>query len=160
MISTLRPAKYLYVPLVAAVLCSSASLPDVDKNKAIGGSAAPVRKEVFSSFDCTHCKDFHERFIPGLVKDYVVPGKAYLINRECPLAGHTRALQAAMYATAAARIGKYQEVADALFKTQANWVNSDLMWESVAAVLNPEERRKVQTLAKDSDVDSEVRRDI
>src|ERR1019366_10669679 len=66
----------------------------------------------------------------------------------------------AVYATAAARIGKYKEVADALYRDQAKWANSDLVWESVAAILNPEERRRVQMLAKDRDVDAEVQRDI
>ena len=47
--------------------------------------------EVFSSFDCPHCKIFHEEIAPRLMNDYVLRGKVCLVSREFPLpasAGH------------------------------------------------------------------------
>ena len=133
----------------------------MDKAKALGNPTAPVVIEVFASFDCPHCKVFHEQVIPQLVKDYVVPGKAYLVNREFPLGGpyHPYARQAAIFATAAARIGRYAEVSQALFDNQAAWAVNGKVWETVASVLTPTEQRKVQELAKQPAIQAEVQRE-
>jgi protein-disulfide isomerase len=141
----------LLLPLFAAV-------PEADKGKSMGTPTAPVRIEVFASFDCPHCRALHENVIPLVVKDYVVPGKVYLINREFPLSGqyHPYAREAANYATAAARVGKYPQVAEALFTNQAAWSTNGKVWDTVAAVLTPAEQKKVQALAKDPSVTSEV----
>jgi protein-disulfide isomerase len=67
---------------------------------------------------------------------------------------------AAAYATAAARIGQYGPVTDALFKGQESWEASGKLWEAVAAVLTPEQQKKVQALAKDPSVLKEVQADV
>src|SRR5690242_19746800 len=109
-------ALVLLLPCLAAV-------PEVDKNKAEGNPAAPLQVEVFSSFDCPHCKALHEQVIPLLEKDYVATGKMYLIFREFPLSGqyHPFAREAANLATAAARVGKYPQVANAFWDNQTTW---------------------------------------
>ena len=152
--------RVLLVALVLLLPCL-AGVPEVDKGKALGSPTAPVEIEVFASFDCPHCKVFHEEVIPQLVKDYVVPGKVYLVNREFPLSGpyHPYAREAAVYATAAARIGRYSEVSQALFNDQANWAINGKVWDTVASVLTPTERKKVQELAKQPGVQSEVQRE-
>jgi len=43
------------------------------------------------------------------------------VSREFPLRMHQYSREAANYATAAARLGKYQQVADALFLNQLVW---------------------------------------
>jgi len=133
-----------------------------DTGKVLGGANAPVVLEVFSSFDCPHCREMHDDLLPLLVRDYVVGGKVCLVNREFPLAGpgHPYAREAALYATAAARIGKYSAVADALWKQQATWAINGQVWETVATVLTASEQKKVQALSKDPGVEAEVRRDI
>jgi protein-disulfide isomerase len=84
------------------------------------------------------------------------------VNREFPLAGpyHPYAREAALYATAAARIGRYSVVADALWKYQATWTVNGQVWETVATVLTAAEQKKVQALYKDPSVEKEVRDDI
>jgi protein-disulfide isomerase len=97
-----------------------------------------------------------------LIRDYIAPGKAYLVFRDYvlpPVAGHEHSATAATFAAAANRIGKYQRVADALFLNQASWARTGKVWEVVAAVLTPEEQKKVQALAKDPTVVAEVQRD-
>ena len=152
--------RVLLVVLVLLLPCL-AGVPEVDKGKALGSPTAPVVIEVFASFDCPHCKVFHEEVIPQLVKDYVVPGKVYLVNREFPLGGpyHPYARQAAIFATAAARIGRYAEVSQALFNNQAAWAVNGKVWETVASVLTPTEQRKVQELAKQPAIQAEVQRE-
>jgi protein-disulfide isomerase len=144
------------------VLSCQAAAPVIDKAKVLGNPSAPMMLEVFSSFDCPHCKAMHETDYPPLMRDFVIPGKACIVNREFPLsgAGHLYAREAANYATAAARIGKYDVVADALFKNQANWAINGNVWDTIAKVLTPAEQTKVQALAKDPGVLAEVQRDL
>jgi len=116
---------------------------------------------VWGSFDCSHCKALHEGMLVQIVKDLVVTGKACVISREFPLygPGHEHAREAANLATAAARIGKYQVVADTLFKNQEAWEMNGKVWDTVAAVLSPAEQAKVKAMAKDPAVLAEVERD-
>jgi protein-disulfide isomerase len=153
------------VPLLAlaAVLPVLAVLPPgVDRGKVLGSPTAPVVLEIFSSFDCPHCKILHEELLPQLMRDYVTPGKVAIVSREFPLwgQGHPYAREAANLATAAARIGKYEAVADALFKNQTVWVSNGQVWETVASVLTLPDQKRVQALAKDPGVVAEVQKDV
>src|SRR3954447_3888042 len=105
---------------LAALLPCLTAAPDVDKNKPLGNPSAPLMFELYSDFMCPHCKMLHENILPTIVMDYVKSGKAYLIFREFPLAipQHVYSRPTAALAVAAARIGKYQAVSDALFKSQ------------------------------------------
>ena len=151
----------LYATMLIALLPALAAAPVVDKAKALGNPGAPVEIEVYASFDCPHCKVLHETTIPLLVKDYVASGKVFLVQREFPLWGpyHPYAWQAAQYATAAARVGRYDQVSNALFAAQANWATTGRVWDTVAAALPPADQKKVQELAKDPGVIAEVQRD-
>jgi protein-disulfide isomerase len=151
----------LYALALTLLLPCLAATPEIDKNKALGGPTAPIQMEVFSSFDCPHCKAFHEVTLPMLMRDYVVPGKVYLVFREFPLSGqyHPYAREAANYAVAAARIGKYQPVADALWNSQMSWATNGKVWDVVASVLTLPEQKKVQQFAKEQSVQAEVQRE-
>jgi len=152
--------KLFATALVAAAL-AFAGMPEVDKAKALGNPSAPIVVEVFASYDCPHCAALHHDTIPLLMKDFVAPGKMYLINREFPLTGqyHPYAMEAATYATAAARVGKYQQVSSALFTNQATWAVNGKVWDTVATALTPAEQQKVQALVKDPAVVAEVKRE-
>jgi protein-disulfide isomerase len=152
--------------LLAALLPCVAAAADVDKAKTLGNPSAPIMMELYSDFMCPHCKHLHEDILPAIVMDYVNTGKAYLIFREFPLAipQHVYSRPAANFATAAARVGKYQPVSDVLFKKQdfqnpASWVTTGKVWETIAPVLTPDEQKKVQALANDPGVLAEVQRD-
>lgn len=146
---------------LAVLLPCFAATGDSGKGKALGNPAAPLLIEMYSDFQCPHCKHLHEAILPGIVKDYVATGKAYLVCREFPLPNFgPRSREAAAYATAAARIGKFQEVAHALFVNQSSWAMTGQIWETVAAVLTPAERAKVQALMKDPAIPAEVQHDV
>jgi protein-disulfide isomerase len=149
----------LYAAVLMAVLPCLAAAPDIDKNKAQGSPTAPVRLEVFSDFTCPHCKHFHEEVLPLLMKDYVVGGKVYIVDRSFPLTGpeHQYSREAFAYAVAAARIGKYQQVADALYAQQATWAMGGNVWGAVASALpSPADQKRVQGLIKDPGVMAEI----
>src|ERR1051326_3916029 len=103
--------------LVAALLPALAAVPpDADKGKVLGNPTAPIVMELYSDFMCPHCKVLHDTVLPSIINDFVTSGKACLVFREYPLniPQHVYSRPAAAYATAAARIGKYQAVTDAL----------------------------------------------
>jgi protein-disulfide isomerase len=153
--------KILVLALAALLPCLAAGL-DVDKGKTMGDPAAPMLFELYSDFSCPACKTLHENVLRMIVQDYVRTGKAYLVFREFPLniPAHVHSRPAAAFAVAAARIGKYQTVSDALFRNQQAWSVNGKVWETVAGVLTPEEQKRVQVLAKDPAVLAEVQRDV
>jgi protein-disulfide isomerase len=153
--------KTLSLALAALLPCLAAGA-DMDKDRTLGDPSAPVMFELYSDYMCPHCKTLHENILPAIIADFVKTGKAYLIFREFPLAipQHVYSRQAAAVAVAAARVGKYQPVSDALFKTQQAWSATGKFWESAASVLTPEEQKKVQALAADPAVLAEVQRDV
>jgi protein-disulfide isomerase len=129
--------------------------------KVLGDPAASATIEIFASFDCPHCRELHEQKLPYLINTYVKTGKMRIIQRDCPLPGprHPYARLAANYATAAARIGRYGPVSDALFQNQAMWAVTGKVWETVASALTTSERPTVQALANDPAVLQEVEED-
>jgi protein-disulfide isomerase len=148
-----------YAAVLMVLLPCLAAVPEVDKNRAVGSPTAPVRIELFSDFTCPHCKHFHEEMLPQLMKDYVIPGKVYLVDRAFPLTGqgHEHSREAFTYAVAAARIGKYPQVADALYAQQVTWALGGNVWAAVASALpSPADQKKVQALAKDPGVLAEI----
>jgi len=100
--------------------------------------------------------------LPQLERDYGPTGKIYIVSHEYPLniPAHKYSREAANYATAAARIGKFDAVADKLFLNQAGWSVNGNVWAEVASVLTPAEQKKVQALEKDPAAAAEVQSDV
>ena len=151
--------KKLFPAFLLALCASFAAAPTVNKGKAFGNPAAPITIELFSDFQCPSCRNLHMTLLPSIMRDYVVPGKAYLVYKEFPLSQHNHSREAAAYACAAARVGKYEQVADALFQNQPAWAENGKVFETVASALTPAERTKVQALAQDPAVLNEVQSD-
>ena len=149
------------IALSAALLMPLALNPaEAVGGKAIGVSGAPVRMEVFSDFQCPACKTLYEQTLRPLAEDYARPGKVYLIHRDFPLAGHAYSRRAAYLACAAARIGKYEQVARALFAKQGDWSVSGRVEEAALGVLTAADAAKVRALAKDPSIAAEVEKDM
>ena len=149
----------MFALALALMLPCLAAGPDV---KSVGNPAAPLRMDLYSDFTCPHCKVLHEQILPKIMADYVTPGKAYLVFHEFTLTGlgHEYSKTASLYAAAAARVGKYQQVCDALFQTQSSWAVSGKVWETVSLALTPVEQKKVQALFNDPAVAAEVQHDL
>jgi protein-disulfide isomerase len=145
---------------MAAMLPVVAAVPDIDPGKAMGSPSAPVTIQVFSDYECPSCKLFHDTTLHTLMQDYVESGKVYLVYRDFPLPMHKYSRQAAGYACAAAHLGLYQPVADALFKFQGSWANTGQVWETVASVLSDNQRKKVQSMANSPEVLGEIQHDV
>lgn len=128
--------------------------------KTVGTPGSRITIEIFSDFQCPGCKQLHIAIMRRLLDDYVLPGKVYLVYRDFPLPIHQHARQAARYANAAASLGKYDEVSDALFRTQEVWSKNGQFEPILARVLTKTEMKKLQELARQPGIESSIERDV
>ncbi|MBL8163833.1 MAG: thioredoxin domain-containing protein [Anaerolineae bacterium] len=90
----------------------------------IGSDDAPVQVVEYSSFDCTHCADFHETVTPTLI-ERVRAGEIQFTY--VPMYGTgsiTNGQGAALAAICAGEQGKFWEMHDALFSWQKLYANT------------------------------------
>jgi protein-disulfide isomerase len=153
--------KKLFASLLLFALTAGSTEPTVaTPGKALGVPTAPITIEVYSDYECPHCKLLYEDTLRPLMRDYVAKGKVYLIHRDFPLPQHRYAKLAAYYADAAVRLNKYEEVCAALFSQQSVWSQNGNIEASLSSVLNPMEMLRVRQLVKDPKIVADVERDI
>ncbi len=129
--------------------------------KTMGSKSAPITVEVFSDFQCPACKSLYEQTLRPLIDNYVVTGQVYLIHRDFPLDIHRYSRLAARYANAAARLGKFERVATALYGRQQNWSVDGNVDAAVATVLTPAEMKKVrQWVEQPAQLDVAIDQDV
>jgi protein-disulfide isomerase len=128
--------------------------------RSVGPVTAAVRIDLFSDFQCPACKALHEQTIKRVKEEFGLKGKIRLVHHDFPLPQHKFARQAAVLAAAADRLGKFDEVADALFRQQDSWSQSGNVDAAVDSVLTPEERKKLREIAKDPAIVANIERDV
>jgi protein-disulfide isomerase len=147
---------------VAAVLLTGAAFGQmkVHPGKLKGSQTAAVVVEIFSDFQCPACRNLHEQVERQMVQDFAEPGKILVVYRDFPLPMHPYARPAARLANAAARMGKYSQVADALFSAQSTWsANGDVV-KAATMWMTPADSKKLQALAAGADIEADIERDI
>jgi len=127
--------------------------------KALGSKTAPITMEVFSDFQCPACRQLYEQTLRQVIIDYVAADKVYLVHRDFPLPTHKYSREAARYANAAARIGKFEKVEEALFTKQDVWSADGNIDAIVAAVLTPAEMKQVRQLVRNGQLDATIDKD-
>lgn len=116
--------------------------------KTIGNPSAPIKMEVFSDYECPSCGNFYESTLRTMISSYVAEGKVYLVHHDFPLQMHRFSGQAARWANAAAKIGKFQDVDAALFDNQAAWTESGDVAKYVAGSMSPADFNRVVAILK------------
>jgi protein-disulfide isomerase len=139
---------------------SSAPVTDIDPHEAFGSKNAPIVMEVFSDFQCPACKTLFNTTNRQVMDNYVTTGKVYLIHRDFPLPMHAHSQVAAQYSRAAAQIGKFEPVEEALFNNQEKWEQTGDVDGTVAAVLSPAEMTKIRTLVKGGTLNAAIQKDL
>jgi protein-disulfide isomerase len=139
---------------------SSASVPDLDPHVAVGSKNAPIVMEVFSDYQCPACKTLFVTTNRQVLDNYVSTGKVYLIHRDFPLPMHAHSQVAAQYSRAAAQIGKFEPVEQALFQNQEKWEQNGDVDGTVAAVLSSGEMTKVRALVKGGTLNAAIQKDV
>ena len=139
---------------------SSAPVSDIDPREAFGSKNAPIVMEVFSDFQCPACKTLFQITNRQVMDNYVSTGKVYLIHRDFPLPMHAHSQVAAQYSRAAAQIGKFEPVEQALFDNQEKWEQTGDVDGTVAAILSPAEMTKVRGLVKGGTMNAAIQKDL
>jgi protein-disulfide isomerase len=152
----------LIAPVVGAKGAPQAasSIPDIDPRVAFGSKGAPIAMEVFSDFQCPACKTLYMTTNRQLMDNYVTTGKVYLVHRDFPLSMHAYSRVAAQYSRAAAQLGKFEPVEQALFQNQERWEQTGDVDGTVAAVLSSADMTKVRALVKSGATDALIQKDL
>jgi protein-disulfide isomerase len=153
--------------LMAAVLSAtgqgSAGKPE---ELCLGGQPnAPVRIEVFSDFECPHCREFYLDTLKPLIADFTKEkriDKIYILYHDFPLDMHPNARKAASYALAAKQISReaWLRVIDVLYQDQELWSQNGNIEGELSKVLNPAELARVRKLVTDPSIEQAVRLEV
>jgi protein-disulfide isomerase len=133
----------------------------VARFKEAGSVMAPITIELYTDYQCPHCREFFEYALPELMTEFVKTSKVRLIHRDFPLPQFQYSRIAIRYANAAGAIGQYDAVAKQLFDTQPEWAQNGNVEGSVAKILSPADMQKVREMVKnDPQLDEALARDI
>lgn len=92
----------------------------------MGESNAPVGLLVFSDFQCPFCGRFAREALASVIRSHVQTGKLFVGFRHLPLSTiHPMAVEAARTAECGRQQGRFWDVHDALFQSDA-WVGSGI----------------------------------
>src|SRR5947209_11089148 len=160
LLSAAAAVAFLLAPALASLAGQSPAVPDIDPHEAFGSKNAPIVMEVFSDFQCPACKTLFMTTNRQVMDNYVSTGKVYLIHRDFPLPMHAHSQVAAQYGRAAAQIGKFETVEQALFQNQERWEQNGDVDGTVAAVLSPAEMTKVRALVNGGTLNTATQTDI
>jgi protein-disulfide isomerase len=128
--------------------------------KESGSPNAPMTIELYTDYQCPHCRAFYLEVLPELTKDYIKTGKVRLIHRDFRLSQMPYSKMATRYANAAGQIGRYDLVAKQIFETQPEWSQNGNLDAEIAKVLPPGEMQKVRDLVQnDPHLDDQTLKD-
>ena len=144
-------------PVGAQTKVSAAELTAL---KALGSKSAPITVEVFSDFQCPSCRSVYQSVLRPVIDNYVSAGKVYLVHRDFPLPMHKYSREAARWANAAAQLGRFEKVEQALYDKQDVWSVNGNIEAVVAAVLSPAELKKARALAQSGQLDAVIDKDV
>ena len=159
----LLPARHLLVLLFWLVVTNGSAAPSAQtkpSGRAIGPVIAKVRIDLFSDFQCPSCKGLAEGTLKRIKEEYALKGKVRLVHHDFPLPQHRYARRAAILASAAERLGKFDQVSEVLFREQPSWSENGKIDDVVDSVLTPEERKRIREIATDPAITEAIDKDI
>ena len=120
-----------------------ALLDRADASRILGADSADVWLVEISDFQCPFCRRWHDETWPVIRREYVESGRVRFAYLNLPLPNHAHAREAAETALCAGLQGRYWEMHDALFDTQARWSrleSATATFDSLAARTVPDAR--------------------
>lgn len=116
------PATAHPAPRPAPVQSDTSLLARADAGRTQGSPSATVWLVEASDFQCPFCKQWHDAAYDALIREYVKTGKVRYAFLNFPLNSiHPHALQAAEAAMCASAQGRFWQMHESLFRTQAKW---------------------------------------
>ncbi len=146
--------------LLACICVLMAPVALAESGKALGNPQAPIHIDLFSDYQCPGCKLLHEQTLGPLIDNYVKTGKVYMVWHEYPMPMHAHAREAASYASAAEKLGKYQQVGDQLFRTQDTWGKDGNVAAAACSGLSAVDANRMRALAKSPEIAAAIDSDI
>jgi protein-disulfide isomerase len=152
----------LILLLPAAWPAGPQSLPGTAEGCLGGRLDSPIRIDLFSDFQCSHCRAFYMDTIKQVLKDYSAQDKVCVVYHEFPLAMHKYAREAARWSVATRKVGRKQwlAVVDALYTRQPEWAQSGKVEATVAAALSADDYTNVKRILLKPEIDDIVAGDI
>jgi len=156
------PARPLLLVLLSALAIGGSAAPSaqVKSSRALGPVIAKVRIDLFSDYQCPSCKGLAEGALKRIKEDYALKGKVRFVHHDFPLPQHQYAKRAAVLASAADRLGKFEEVSEVLFREQPAWSVNGKVDDAVDSVLTPDERKKIREIANDPAIAAAIDKDV
>jgi protein-disulfide isomerase len=129
--------------------------------RACGNKDASVVVEVYTDFECPHCRVLYMETLKPMMKDYCTSGKIYFMHRDFPLPGHRFSREATRWVLAAATIGKNEELTEQLFVNQATWSQTGNIEMLAASFLSATDVAKIKQVmaAHKDEIEAEIDRD-
>lgn len=155
-----KPAAATATPSAPAQKKAAAAALPLAPVKTLGSKSAPIVMEVFSDYQCPACGQLYLQTLRQVIDNDVAAGRVYLVHRDYPLPIHKYSREAARWANAAAEIGKFEKVEDALYTKREAWENNGNIEAVVAAVLSPAELKKARALVQGGKLDTVIEKDI
>jgi protein-disulfide isomerase len=149
--------------MFVGLLPSSAMSSGKTSGHLLGGSLnSPIRLEVFSDFQCSHCRDFYLLTVRRILKEYSSKDLVCVIYHEFPLSINEYSHKAARYSEAVSRLGqkKLLPIYESLFVTQPTWSRDGNVEAAVANALSSEDLQKVKLLLNDPSVNLAIDKEI
>jgi len=87
-----------------------------------GDPSAPIKLEIFSDFNCSHCKEFNDNLEQKIIADYVSTGKVFMTYISFPILGSS-SVTSAEAAYCAGEQGKFWEYKDTLYLNVGKTIN-------------------------------------
>ena len=144
--------------------CATPQVKDmIEPEQCLGGNLdSPIRIEVFSDFQCTHCRDLFLNTISQVLNEYSSNNKVCVIYREFPLPTNKFSRRAAQYSKAAQKLGREQWriVMHALYENQSLWSADGSINKVVAKALTPENYNRLNGMLQDHAIDEEIAREF
>jgi protein-disulfide isomerase len=141
---------------------AAASKPFSIPPRACGNKDAAVVVEVYTDFECPHCRILYMETLKPMMHDYCTTGKIYFIHRDFPLPGHKFSREASRWVLAAATIGKSEQLTEQLFVTQPVWAPNGNIEQAAAALLSPAEIVKIKQVmvTHKDEIEAEIDHDM
>jgi len=128
----------------------------------IGKPDSPVRIEIFSDFECPHCRAFFLDTVTNLIKEYGAGNKVAILFREFPLAQYPASRIASRYAVASKPLGREQwaKVIEYFYTCQAEWSYDGKMEPILARILDSAALEKVKANVKDPAIEQTIEQEL
>ena len=138
------------------------ALEETGGQKLGGALNAPIRMEIYSDFQCPHCRTLFMEVIRQVLQEYSSKDQVCVIYHEFPLPTHKYSWEAARYSEAASRMGTptLLQVFEALFSNQDQWSEDGKLEAAIAKALPQETFQKLKKIRLDPSVNKAIEKEV